>query len=65
MGLVYAEIELSNPAAGDLRPMIVRALVDSGSTWMIVPQHVANQLSLTVAGEVRQSQCLRRCDRDG
>ena len=49
MGLVYAEIELSNPAAGDLRPMIVRALVDSGSTWMIVPQHVANQLSLRVA----------------
>lgn len=49
MGLVYTELELSNPAAHDLSPMIVRALVDSGSTWMIVPQHVANQLALRVA----------------
>ena len=49
MGLVYASLELSNPAAPDLQPMVVNALVDSGSTWMIVPQHVANQLSLQVA----------------
>ena len=49
MGLVYAQLELSNPAEHDLRPMIVDALVDTGSTWMIVPQHVANQLSLKVA----------------
>ena len=49
MSLVYAELELSNPADSDLRPMTVTALVDSGSTWMIVPQHVANQLSLKVA----------------
>jgi clan AA aspartic protease len=49
MGLVYADLELSNPARADLRPMTVAALVDSGSTWMIVPQHVANQLSLGTA----------------
>ena len=49
MGLVYASLELSNPAEHDLSPMTVMALVDSGSTWMIVPQHVANQLSLQVA----------------
>ena len=49
MGLVYAELELSNPAAPNLAPMVVRSLVDSGSTWLIVPQHVANQLSLKVA----------------
>lgn len=49
MGLVYARIELSNPADPDLRPMAINALVDSGSTWLIVPQHVANQLSLRVA----------------
>ena len=49
MGLVYTELELSNPAAPDLSAMIVRSLVDSGSTWMIVPQHVANQLSLRIA----------------
>ena len=49
MGLVYADLELSNPAEHDLLPMTVSALVDSGSTWMIVPQHVANQLSLRIA----------------
>ena len=49
MGLVYAMLELSNPAEPELNAMSVRALVDSGSTWMIVPQHVANQLALRVA----------------
>ncbi len=47
MGLVYADIELSNPAQSDLDPIAVHMLVDSGSTWLVIPQHVANQLSLT------------------
>ncbi len=49
MGLVYAQLELSNPAEHELSPMVVSALVDSGSTWLVVPQHVANQLSLRIA----------------
>jgi clan AA aspartic protease len=49
MGLVYADLDLSNPAQPELQPMTVRALVDSGSTWLVVPQHVANQLSLGIA----------------
>lgn len=48
MGLVHAEIELFNPSADQLKPIVVTALVDSASTWLIVPQHVANQLKLAV-----------------
>jgi clan AA aspartic protease len=48
MGLAYAEIELFNPSADELKPIVVTALVDSGSTRLVVPQHVANQLKLPV-----------------
>ena len=48
MGLVHAEIELFNPSADELKSITVSALVDSGSTWLVVPQHVANQLNLPV-----------------
>ena len=51
MGLVYAEIELSNPVGEGLKPFVGTALVDSGSTWLVVPQHVANQLRLEVLEE--------------
>jgi clan AA aspartic protease len=51
MGPVYAEIELFNPAGEGLEPLVARALVDSGSTWLVVPQHVANQLRLNVLEE--------------
>lgn len=47
MGLVYATLSLSNPAQSELHPIEVRALVDSGSTWLIIPEHVAIQLKLT------------------
>ena len=51
MGLVYAEIELANPTEPELAPMSQTALVDTGSTWLIIPQHVANQLRLSVLEE--------------
>ena len=51
MGLVYADIELSNPSDPGLDPIMERMLVDSGSTWLIIPQHVANQLRLHVLEE--------------
>ena len=42
MGLTYAAIRLDNPFLK--RGMEVRALVDSGAVFMIVPEHVALQL---------------------
>ena len=46
MGLLYADIELSNARQGDLSPLVVSALVDSGALHLCIPQHVALQLKL-------------------
>ncbi len=46
MGLVHAEIELSNPRHPSLNPLAVRALVDSGAITLCIPEHVAIQLRL-------------------
>ena len=51
MGLVHAQIELANPASDALDPIEVTALVDTGSTWLIIPQHVSNQLRLNALEE--------------
>lgn len=48
MGLIHAEIELSNARDEDLLPMNVNALVDSGALHLCIPQHVATQLQLAV-----------------
>ncbi|MDX2191175.1 MAG: clan AA aspartic protease [Bacteroidota bacterium] len=47
MGLVYANIILSNPVKSDLKPVSTKCLVDTGSTYLVLPQHVALQLQLT------------------
>ena len=46
MGLIFAEIQLSNARNDDLDPMMVNALVDSGAVHLCIPQHIANQLEL-------------------
>ena len=46
MGLVFADIELSNARQDDLLPMTVNALVDSGAVQLCIPRHVALQLRL-------------------
>lgn len=46
MGLIYADIELANPANGSLNPMTVRALVDTGAMTLCIPEHIAIQLKL-------------------
>ncbi len=46
MGLVYADIELANPKNDDLKPINVKALVDTGAMTICVPEHVAVQLQL-------------------
>jgi predicted aspartyl protease len=47
MGLVYSEITLSNPILADLKPIAVKCLADTGSTYLVLPQHIATQLKLT------------------
>ena len=46
MGLIFADIMLSNARNDNLDPMMVNALVDSGALHLCIPQHVANQLEL-------------------
>ncbi len=46
MGLVYANIQLSNPKKPDLRPLTVKAMVDTGAVMLCIPEHVALQLQL-------------------
>ncbi|MEA3032999.1 MAG: hypothetical protein QOH86_1015 [Sphingomonadales bacterium] len=47
MGLVHAEVVLSNPAAPETLVSVTQmALVDTGSTFLVLPQHIANQLRL-------------------
>jgi len=46
MGLVHAEIELSNPRDDSLKPVTARALVDTGTTTLCLPEHLALQLQL-------------------
>ncbi len=46
MGYVYTNISLLNPKLSDLRPIEVRALVDTGSMTLCIPEHIALQLQL-------------------
>ena len=46
MGLVYANIKLSNPVIPGSDPIETKCLVDSGSTYLCITQHIANQLGL-------------------
>jgi len=48
MGLVYSEIILSNPVKSDLKSLHVKCLVDCGSTYLVIPEHVATQLQLNI-----------------
>ncbi len=46
MGLVYAEIKLSNPKTGNLKPLSINALVDTGAITLCIPDHIKVQLDL-------------------
>jgi len=46
VGMVQADIELSNPSKPELKPVMVRAMVDTGAMTICIPQHVAVQLQL-------------------
>ena len=46
MGMVQAQIELSNPTNRELKPLTVNALVDTGEMTICIPEHVGVQLQL-------------------
>ncbi|MBM4035006.1 MAG: clan AA aspartic protease [Planctomycetes bacterium] len=46
MGFTYADITLSNPGKPHLKPMAVRAMVDTGAMMLCIPEHIAVQLQL-------------------
>ncbi|HEX5046830.1 MAG TPA: clan AA aspartic protease [Gammaproteobacteria bacterium] len=46
MGLVTAKLQLSNPREPSLAPIEVRALADTGSVFLCIPEHVRLQLNL-------------------
>ena len=47
VGIVYAEIRLSNFSQPELEEISVNALVDSGALDLIIPEHLAIQLRLS------------------
>lgn len=47
MGLIYTNIKLSHPSKDELLPIEVKALVDTGSNFLCITEHIANQLQLT------------------
>lgn len=46
MGLINAEIEISNPRDKNIRVIKVKSLVDTGSLHLCIPEHIAIQLEL-------------------
>ena len=46
MGIVQANIRLSNPREPKLKPMAVSAMVDTGAMTICIPEHIAVQLKL-------------------
>lgn len=46
MGIIRAEVTLSNPARAELTPISVQALVDTGAVHFCLPEHLAVQLEL-------------------
>ncbi len=46
MGLIHAEVDLSNPGRSELASLQVSALVDTGAITLCIPEHIAVQLDL-------------------
>ena len=44
---MYANIVLSNPVLKEIKPIEVLSLVDTGATYLCIPQHIANQLEVS------------------
>ena len=46
MGTFYAAVTLENPRESDVAPLTVDALVDTGTMYLCIPEHIAIQLKL-------------------
>jgi len=46
MGIIYTKVEVSNPVIPSLEKMELTVLVDTGSVYFCIPEHVAIQLQL-------------------
>lgn len=46
MGLAYCMLILNNPKTPDCEPVEVSALADTGSVFLVIPEHVRLQLQL-------------------
>ena len=46
MGIIHANIKISNPVIQNLKVLEVTALVDSGATYFCIPEHISVQLGL-------------------
>jgi len=51
MGLSYCMLTLRNPRTPEGAPVEVQALADTGSVFLIIPQHVRLQLALEEQGK--------------
>src|SRR3989338_2819565 len=48
MGIIYADLRLSNPSRPDLEEINAKAVVDTGALHLCIPEHVAVQLGLKI-----------------
>ena len=55
MGIVHANIFLSNAKDAALKPVEVTCLVDSGATYLCIPETIALQLKLEELNQPHQS----------
>lgn len=46
MGIVYAKIKLANAVMPELTTIEVSCMVDTGSTYLCIPPHIATQLQI-------------------
>jgi len=46
MGYVYADISIKNPKNGKIKPILIKAMVDTGVMTLCIPEHVRLQLAL-------------------
>jgi hypothetical protein len=47
MGIIYADVRLANDARADFEEINASALVDTGTLYLCIPEHVALQLQLS------------------
>lgn len=47
MGIVYADVRLSNMGKPELEEITANAIVDTGAIDLVIPEHIAIQLQLT------------------